>query len=160
MTGYGRTTGYRRTMGYGRTRIPPPTPLDTYIETLKFVKILSKKKLPESIEHLIASFNGTFKINKDEPYYECFHITKKGNEVIKGITNVIYAYEHLSHDGYDADGPESYLWDLCVFHMKNNKIMKSEYHWENWFCPGDRDRTYMPNDPNETSVVVNWEGRN
>ena len=111
--------------------------MNNYLKTLKIVSIVCKD-IPEDICHLVAQFDQEFDLSKS-------FITEKGKLVIKEITNVIYAYEDKSHDGYDCMGPKSYLWSLYVFHMVNKKIVATHYHWENWFqstCDTDTYELY------------------
>jgi hypothetical protein len=46
------------------------------------------------------------------------------------------AYENLSHDGYDRDGPESNLWDLTLIYDSKEIV----YHREDWYR--GRDELY------------------
>jgi hypothetical protein len=58
--------------------------------------------------------------------YKSERLSKEAKLVIKNDS--IKAFEFLSHDGYDGDGPVSDIWDLFVF---EEKIF--HYHRENWF---------------------------
>ena len=39
----------------------------------------------------------------------------------------------ITHDGYDAYGPESDLFDFYILYQKNKEIFLNNYHRENWF---------------------------
>uniref|UniRef100_A0A6C0DAH2 Uncharacterized protein n=1 Tax=viral metagenome TaxID=1070528 RepID=A0A6C0DAH2_9ZZZZ len=51
--------------------------------------------------------------------------------------NVIYKYDHLSHDGYDKYGPKSNLYDhyIYIYEYSNYKVIV--FHYEDWFCGDD-----------------------
>ena len=47
---------------------------------------------------------------------------------------VISVVEDLHHDGYDAEGPESDLWDFYVIFKDDAKEYRVDvYHREDWF---------------------------
>jgi hypothetical protein len=53
------------------------------------------------------------------------------------------ALQHVDHDGYDEEGPESNLYDLYVFYRNEcGEIMVDNYHYENWYQKGDEDNEY------------------
>lgn len=54
---------------------------------------------------------------------------------------IISTSTKIEHDGYDAYGPESNLYDFAVLFLKDNKIYYAEFHREYWFC-GEDDEEY------------------
>lgn len=125
-------------------------PIEKYQEALEGLK-LQENEVPEVIKHLIVEFTQQFDLSKAD-------ITGKGKTVISEIKNVLYAYETESHDGCDDLGPKSYLWSVFVFHIVDNKIMVSHYHWENWFQPTHRTDTYRLYD--ESKEYDEWKKHN
>jgi hypothetical protein len=74
------------------------------------------------------------------PHRKSHSITDDADNILKYYfkdQNVIYAKEHLGHDGYDRHGPESNLWDFDVLvEESNNKYIFYNYHYEDWFSHG------------------------
>ena len=54
---------------------------------------------------------------------------------------VISTSTKIEHDGYDAYGPESNLYDFAVLFLKDDKIYYTEFHREYWFH-GEDDEEY------------------
>ena len=48
--------------------------------------------------------------------------------------DVVRVAEYQGYDGFDYDGPKSYLHDLYVFHKDGSF---SHWHYEIWFSPGE-----------------------
>lgn len=65
-----------------------------------------------------------------DPAYEvlCRDFKKKPD-----TRHVISFRETRGHDGYDAEGPKSDLWDFFVIALENGEHVYYNYHWENWF---------------------------
>ena len=55
------------------------------------------------------------------------------NHFLGNYNTILDTKTLISHDGYDAYGPESDLFDLYVLYLKDNEIFLDNYHRENWF---------------------------
>ena len=66
------------------------------------------------------------------------------NKLIKNkkMDELIYVKEHLSHDGYDRDGPKSDLWDLYFIGKKDETYTIYSYHYEYWYYAVTNDIGY------------------
>jgi len=69
-----------------------------------------------------------------ENILESTFLTDKADNIINNHKNVIIAYEEISYDGFNSDGPESDIWDLFIICKKVYNYMVFHYHWENWYC--------------------------
>lgn len=63
--------------------------------------------------------------------------TQQSRDILR--TNEAPAIELLSHDGYDADGPESDIWTLLVFRKGVSGWVADVYHREYWYHGKDTD---------------------
>ena len=71
--------------------------------------------------------------------------TSKCDELIKESfknAELMLIDEKLSHDGFDIEGPKSDLWDLWILEKTSDDYLLHNFHWENWFCKGDKDLKY------------------
>lgn len=71
-------------------------------------------------------------------------ISDEGVRVLKTLSkdkNVVAFREELMHDGFDTDGPLSYLWDLHIITCEKDQYDYYLYHWEDWFCGDPEEYT-------------------
>jgi hypothetical protein len=64
------------------------------------------------------------------------HLSTKANFIIKKFfndKNIIDVTEKITHDGYDEYGPNSNIWDLYITVKEDNKYIKYNYYFEDWF---------------------------
>lgn len=61
------------------------------------------------------------------------HVSQEGRRVLETLhlDDGVVVFETLGHDGYDAEGPESDLWDLYLIRPETGTV--EAYHRENWF---------------------------
>ena len=90
--------------------------------------------------------------------------TSKCDELIKESfknAELMLIEEKLSHDGFDIEGPKSDLWDLWILEKTSDDYLLHNFHWENWFCKGDKDLKYEFEFTNCLSeVIVNEDMKN
>jgi len=62
------------------------------------------------------------------------HVSEEGGRVLERfrLDDGVVVFETLQHDGYDADGPQSDLWDLYLIWPETGTV--EAYHREDWFC--------------------------
>ena len=95
----------------------------------------------DNTESLLKSESNPFCIkNKDISANANFTL----NKLIKNkkMDELIHVKEHLSHDGYDRDGPKSDLWDLYFIGKKDETYTLYSYHYEIWYYSGNNETGY------------------
>jgi hypothetical protein len=63
-------------------------------------------------------------------------LSTKANFILKNYFNdkeIIDIIENVTHDGYDIYGPISDIWDLYITTKENNKFIKYNYYFEEWY---------------------------
>jgi hypothetical protein len=79
-------------------------------------------------------------------------------EEINRISDVIYKYTHVTHDGYDRYGPKSNLYDYYTYTCEYGDYKVTIFHNEEWFdgsyCPDEKtDEQYLSNINSLESLV-------
>ena len=64
-----------------------------------------------------------------------------GRNLKKDYKNISFETQ-IDHDGFDADGPQSYLYDLIATWSFNGKTHKDVWHREYWF-EGEDNKPYV-----------------
>ena len=67
--------------------------------------------------------------------------------------NVVSAYETISHDDCDEEGPKSNLHDLFVTIQEGESYTYHYYHRENWFYGKPEEQTYYLEETAYSSVL-------
>jgi hypothetical protein len=123
--------------------------MPTKIELMKRKKdkmneIIRKRENKYLYQHI---YNNKPNIDYYNVPYQCYQVIERGDFDNK---NIIDYKQFLAHDGYDADGPESNLWDLVIVTREGNKYVYYNYHREDWFS-GEKEQyelysVYINND--------------
>ena len=82
--------------------------------------------------------------------------SKHAQELLKTLQeglHVIDFYEYLSHDGYDAEGAKSNLWDLYVVVRTDHGFGYYTYHAEDWFSD-DGEVSYSLHDYYQSRILL------
>ena len=99
----------------------------------------------------------------DYVYWDSGYTSKCDDLIKESFKNaeLMIIDEKLSHDGFDIDGPKSDLWDLWILEKTSDDYLLHNFHWENWFCKGDKDLKYEFEFTNCLSeVIVNENMKN
>lgn len=82
----------------------------------------------------------------EQPYQKALIDKYEGNLLYNSIylhyfkNKLLMFQEKVSHDGYDAYGPESNLYDLIVYYLdSDNKLRKDLWHREYWYHGSDNE---------------------
>ena len=91
-------------------------------------------------------------------------ISEYAREVLEYYTinnnrTLIEYIEHLNHDGYDCDGPESNLWDLNIIYEINNEKYCDNWHWEEWYTPNE-SKGYLENQEIKAFKIIDNNNNN
>jgi hypothetical protein len=69
-------------------------------------------------------------------------VTKHANNLINyhypTYMKIFSIYETVNHDGYDEDGPKSYLYDLYIYCEYDGEKFVDKWSWEEWFSSNER----------------------
>tara|TARA_B100001093_G_C26231499_1_gene760393 strand:- start:197 stop:502 length:306 start_codon:yes stop_codon:yes gene_type:complete len=79
-------------------------------------------------------------IKKLSQFYRFSEYDKHELNIIKANylnENIVNIELDLDHDGYDRDGPQSNLWDLKIYYIKDNINYLDVWHREDWFTDDD-----------------------
>ena len=82
-------------------------------------------------------------INKLSQFYKFSEYDKHELNTIKANylnENIVKIELDLDHDGYNCYGPESNLWDLKIYYLKENNNYLDIWHREDWFNEDNNDK--------------------